>query len=321
MDKLHSKKAISCKKKKQTSENKIRTVKKMRGGEENEILTLDTANSISNLYDFINKKFINTRNSNRSSFSEIKKNILSKISIYITRIRTNPKSEKEREIREWDIVNIFYIYDLSKNEIISVGIITPNYDSLNNKRITIINKKEYLHINYLLSKKKGGGVSALYHLLLNLPLQYGGICLYPIITLYEYYEKLGFIYASKINRIFPDLMILDKTRENIRRLEKKLLHPITTKIYSTYPNTEFYPIYPDIIYRSPKKPSIVPIQNRRNSVGMPRKLNQYWNPDKQNWVSPNYSRIKKPSRNEIARELLRNKMMKVKKNRITMLFL
>jgi hypothetical protein len=39
-------------------------------------------------------------------------------------------------------------------EIISVGIITPNYDSLHNKRITIINKKEYLHINYLLSKKK-----------------------------------------------------------------------------------------------------------------------------------------------------------------------
>jgi hypothetical protein len=116
-------------------------------------------------------------------------------------------------------------------------------------------------------------------------------------------------------------MILDKTRENIRRLEKKLLHPITTKIYSTYPNTEFYPIYPDINYRSPKKPSIVPIQNRRNSVGMPRKLNQYWNPDKQNWVSPNYSRIKKPSRNKIARELLRNKITKVKKNRIAMLFL
>ena len=34
MDKLYKKKAISCKKEKQTSENKIGTVKKMRGGEE-----------------------------------------------------------------------------------------------------------------------------------------------------------------------------------------------------------------------------------------------------------------------------------------------
>jgi hypothetical protein len=154
MDKLHGKKQVSSKKKKQSSENKIKTVKKMRGGEENEIFTLDTANSISKLSDFIQKKFLNTSNIQRSSFSQIKEYILAKISKYIERKRTEPKSDREREIREWDIVNIFYIYDLSKNEIISVGIITPNYDSLNNKRITIINKKEYLHINYLLSKKK-----------------------------------------------------------------------------------------------------------------------------------------------------------------------
>jgi hypothetical protein len=52
---------------------------------------------------------------------------------------------------------------------------------------------------------------------------------------------------------------------------------------------------------------------RRLKIGRPLKLNQIWSPDKQKWVSPNYSRIKKPSRNEIARELLRKKMMKVKK--------
>jgi hypothetical protein len=38
MDKLRRKKAISCKKKKQTSENKIRTVKKMRGGGEENLI-------------------------------------------------------------------------------------------------------------------------------------------------------------------------------------------------------------------------------------------------------------------------------------------
>jgi len=52
---------------------------------------------------------------------------------------------------------------------------------------------------------------------------------------------------------------------------------------------------------------------RRLKIGRPLKLNQIWSPDKQKWVSLNYSRIKKPSRNEIARELLRKKMMKVKK--------
>ena len=51
---------------------------------------------------------------------------------------------------------------------------------------------------------------------------------------------------------------------------------------------------------------------RRHKIGRPLKLNQNWSPNKQKWISPNYSRIKKPSRNEIARELLRKKMMKVK---------
>jgi hypothetical protein len=311
-------------KKEKTSENKIRTVKKMRGGEGNEIFTLDTANSISKLSDFIQKKFLNTRNIQRSSFSQIKEYILAKILKYIERKRTDPNSENERKKREWDIVNIFYIYDSSNEKIVSLGIISPNYSSSNNKCITIINKKEYLYIKFLLSRIKGGGISALYHLLLNLPLIYGGICLHPIRSLYQYYEKLGFINTSKINSGFPNLMILYKTRENIRRLEEKLLHPITTKFYSTYPNTEFYPIYPEPVIHKSKKTqsnsivspirnsSIVPIQNRRNSVGMPRKLNQYWNPDKQKWVSPKYRIINNPSRNEIARKLLSEKMMKVK---------
>jgi len=50
---------------------------------------------------------------------------------------------------------------------------------------------------------------------------------------------------------------------------------------------------------------------KRHKIGRPLKLNQIWSPDKQKWISPNYSRIKEPSRNEIARELLRKKMMKV----------
>ena len=318
---------------------KSEQLRKWGGGEENEIFTLDTANSISKLYDFIQKKFLNTRNIHRSSFNEIKKDIISKISKYITRRQTEPKTEREREIREWDIVNIFYIYDSSNNKIISLGIITPNYESRRNNRKTIIyGRGEYLYIKYLLSRTKGGGISALYHLLLNLPLKYSGICLHPLRNLKEeYYQKLGFIeYSSITGCIDDDLHILDKTQKNIRRLEDKLPHPITTKFYSTYPNTEFYPIYPepDIHQLNTEKntekntesltnkysQSTNIIENRRKPVGMPQTLNQYWNPDKQNWVRPNYSRIEKKSRNEIARELLRRKFMS-KNKWISSLFL
>ena len=107
-------------------------------------------------------------------------------------------------------------------------------------------------------------------------------------------------------------MILDKTQENIRRLKEKLSHPITTKIYSTYP------IYsePDIhqLNNQSSKNKLHSYknlsfgENLENPVSMPMRLNQYWNPKKQEWISPNYSR--KPSRNEIARELLSRKYYK-----------
>jgi hypothetical protein len=237
---------------KKVKRSTIKTAKKMLGGsgssapngEGNEILTLDTANSISKLYDFINKKFLNEHNIRRNSFNSIKTNILSKISRYITRRQTEPKTEREREIRVWDIVNIFYIYDSSNNKIISLGIITPNYESRHPNCKTIIynsnkKRKEYLYINYLLSRIKGGGINALYHILSRLPSdKYSGICLHPLRNLKnEYYQKLGFIEYSTITKcVDDDLHILDKTEENIRKLEAKLPHPITTEFYSTYPN-------------------------------------------------------------------------------------
>ena len=229
----------------------IKTAKKMRGGEnrssapmgeenENEIFTLDTNNSISKFYTFIRNKFLNKKNISRSSFNELKKSIISKFNKYITRRQTEPKTEREIEIRVWDIVNIFYIYDSSNNKIVSLGIITPNYEWRSNNRKTIIHGRgEYLYINYLLSRIKGGGINALYHILSRLPSdKYSGICLHPLRNLKEeYYQKLGFIEYSTITKcVDDDLHILDKTDENIRKLEAKLPHPITTEFHSTYPN-------------------------------------------------------------------------------------
>ena len=217
-------------------------------GEENknEIFTLDTNNSISKFYTFIRNKFLNKKNISRSSFNEIKKDIILKISKYIKRRQTEPNTEREREVRVWDIVNLFYIYDSSINKIISLGIITPNYESRHPNCKTIIynsNKKpkEYLYINYVLSRIKGGGINALYHILSRLPSdKYSGICLHPLRNLTnEYYQKLGFIEYSTITKcVDDDLHILDKTEENIRRLEARLPHPITTEFYSTYPDNQ-----------------------------------------------------------------------------------
>ena len=60
---------------------------------------------------------------------------------------------------------------------------------------------------------------------------------YSLFKKKEYYQKLGFIEYSTITKcVDDDLHILDKTEENIRKLEEKLPHPITTEFYSTYPN-------------------------------------------------------------------------------------
>jgi hypothetical protein len=214
----------------------LKTVKKMRGGEENEIFTLDTNNNLTKFSTFISKNFLNKKNINRSLFTEIKTGILSKLGNYIIKRKTEPRTNREKEIRKWDIVNIFYIYDLSNNTIVSLGIITPNYESSNMNRKTFRRGKKYLYIKYLLSRIKGGGISALYHIL-SLLKNYDGICLHPARLLAAYYTNLGFIRSSTITGVFnDDLLILDKTPENISKLESKLPHPITTVFYSTYPD-------------------------------------------------------------------------------------
>jgi hypothetical protein len=65
-----------------------------------------------------------------------------------------------------------------------------------------------------------------------LPDIYPGVCLFSLNkTTNIIYKRLGFIKPEH-----EDLMILDKTPENIHKLESKLPHPITTEFYSTYPD-------------------------------------------------------------------------------------
>ena len=114
---------------------------------------------------------------------------------------------------------------LINNEIISIGVIGDKPD---------INHKKYLLIDFLASRKKGnrGATCVLYHILSLLPPIYAGVCLFSLNkTTNTIYKRLGFIEPEN-----EDLLILDKTQENIDILESKLPHPITTEFYSTYPD-------------------------------------------------------------------------------------
>ena len=262
--------------------------------------------------------------------------------------RRKPESRKGKQYS-------FYVYRTNPkpNKIISVGII-PDQDTEIRNDIRLNNK--YLFIGALLSRQRGnrGGTSAIYHILSKLPPMFSGICLSTTSDAFEYYSKLGFtIIESEDNKL--KLNKTDQNMARLKRIIEKH-GPITTEFYSNcpylnyteeelqsirekikrhqklrsncrsnrrslnYTEEELQSIREKIkhyqkFYRGPNSP-IVPIQNRRNSVDMPRKLNQYWNPDKQKWISPNYSRIKKPSRNKIARKLLSEKRMKVKSKKL-----
>lgn len=153
---------------------------------------------------------------NNFQMNEIKNVIIEKISNYRNKTDSNN--------------HIFYIYNTSDNTIISTGVIDKNNFTRSGK--TIISGNEYLFIHYLLSKEKRnkGGVTAIYHILKRLPdKKYKGICLRTTTNSESFYKHLGF---TGTNYLFT----LDKTSENIRRLEARLPHPITTVFYSTYPD-------------------------------------------------------------------------------------
>jgi hypothetical protein len=199
MDKLHGKK--------QSSESKIKTVQKIRGGGP---FNLET--NLQQYHNFIEREFKNNENKN---YIGIKKSIIAEINEWLK----NDNNNYERN-------NLFYIYEKENNEIISIGVFGDEVS---------YNDKNYLYISLLLSKKKRnlGGTYAIYHILSYLSEnKYAGICLYSTIGAFVFYDNLGFVKTTNKNY---DLRILDKTSENISRLGAKLPKPITTDFYSTYP--------------------------------------------------------------------------------------
>jgi len=205
--KLHLKKGKS---------STINTVKKMRGGEENEP-TIPLNGNIKSFGRFINTYF--PRNN-----EGIKIDILQRI---------RSLSKKLSYVPQY----IFYIFRTSPKptKIISAGIISGNAVISNYSGLRL-QEKNYLFLRCLLSRETGnrGGTSAIHHILTKLPETYSGICLSTTRSPMDYYMKLGFtVYKGADN-----ILILDKTRENIEKLNGIIQKrgEITTEFHSTYPN-------------------------------------------------------------------------------------
>jgi hypothetical protein len=210
MDKLYKKKAISCKKEKQTSENKIKIAKTMRGAG-----PFDLRTNLQQYHNFVAREFQNTENNENTIYKNIKKRIIRQIKYSL-----NNKNKMFQ-------TNLFYIYE--KDKIVSIGAI--------GKRAVEWNEKNYLYLKYLLSKIKRncGGINAIYHLLIRVPEKdVVGIFLCSEPESMEFYKKLGFIQDEKHKEAFT----LDKTQENIQRLKEMIESrgSITTEFHSTYPD-------------------------------------------------------------------------------------
>lgn len=292
----------------------MKTSKKMRGGEEIEsnepIIPLNT--EIEEFRNFIVTHFPNNSGS-------IKTDILQ-------RIRSmSQRGLESRKCKQY----FFYVYRTNPkpNKIISVGAIPEhNIEIKNNMRL----EENYLFIGGLLSRERGnrGGTSAIYHILLKLPPIFCGICLSTTPDAFDYYRSLRFT----INKREDNMLKLDKNESNMKHLISiiKRRGEITTEFYSNCPFLNYtedelriirekIKHHKNLRTKNKKKHNEKITSNKKNDVNKgrrrfedgPLKLNQYWNPDKQKWISPNYSRIEK-SRNEIARELLRRKFMSKK---------
>ena len=223
MDKVGGKKQVASKKKDKTSKNKIKTVKKMKGGEQKNEEQIQLNDNLSR---FITHHF-------PKNIGGIKNDILGRMSTIL-----RGQERIKQPFRQY----IFYIFrtEPRPTQIISAGIISGSQQisiitKNRQQKITGVITKYYLFLRCLLSRESGnrGGTSAIYHILTRLPEAYSGICLNNTPSSRTYYNKLGF-HPDQLNQV----LLLDKTPEIMNSLEEIIQKrgQITTEFYSTYPD-------------------------------------------------------------------------------------
>ena len=152
--------------------------------------------------EFVQREFTSTNGNNKGNYNFVKNHIYEQL-----------KSSKNRMNKQ-----IFYIYNNSTHQIISIGIIDNHNDF-------VINDKTYKHIEYLLKRPniKKAGTTSIYHILKNLEQQYNGIYLSSLTGSKGFYNSLLFVELNDL-RYYLD-------RDQIERLIKNSIE-----------NTEFISI-------------------------------------------------------------------------------
>ena len=122
--------------------------------------------------EFVQREFTSTNGNNKRNYNFVK-----------TQIYEQLESSKNRMNKQ-----IFYIYNNSTHQIISIGIIDNHNDF-------VINDKTYKHIEYLLKRPniKKAGTTSIYHILENLDQQYTGIYLSSLTGSRGFYNSLHFV--------------------------------------------------------------------------------------------------------------------------------
>jgi hypothetical protein len=122
--------------------------------------------------EFVQREFISTNGNNKGNYNFVKNQIYEQL-----------ESSKNRMNKQ-----IFYIYNNSTHQIISIGIIDNHNDF-------VINDKTYKHIEYLLKRPniKKAGTTSIYHILENLDQQYTGIYLSSLTGSKGFYNSLHFV--------------------------------------------------------------------------------------------------------------------------------
>jgi hypothetical protein len=152
--------------------------------------------------EFVQREFTSTNGNNKRNYNFVKNHIYEQL-----------ESSKNRMNKQ-----IFYIYNNSTHQIISIGIIDNHHDF-------VIKDKTYKHIEYLLKRPniKKAGTTSIYHILKNLEQQYNGIYLSSLTGSKGFYNSLRFVELNDL-RYYLD-------RDQIERLIKNSIE--NTEFIST----------------------------------------------------------------------------------------
>jgi hypothetical protein len=148
--------------------------------------------------EFVQREFTSTNGNNKGNYNFVKNHIYEQL-----------KSSKNRMNKQ-----IFYIYNNSTRQIISIGIIDNHNDF-------VINDKTYKHMEYLLKRPniKKAGTTSIYHILNKLNSDIDGIYLSSLTGSRGFYNSLHFVEFNDLHYYLDRDQIESLIKKSIKNTE------------------------------------------------------------------------------------------------------